>query len=161
TGDAGRVFARRRIRNDLDVIDGVGRQLIEEVPELCALEWARAAVDLDDDAGVAAQADVVVDVDVDRWNVAQDVERRTTLGRRHVAHDVGRSIRLDLDLLALRGDRLRLELERNLRERNDADVDVGMRRGERDGGKRSRREAKRSDRHAILAECESRNPEAS
>ena len=50
------------------------------------------------------------------------------LRRRHVAHDVGRSVRLDLHLLALRGDRLRLQFRSAISvKRDDADVNVGMR----------------------------------
>ena len=68
-GDTVGVVARRRIGNDLHVIDHVGRHLREKGAELPRLERAGSAVDLDDDARVAPKTDVVVDVDVDRRQV--------------------------------------------------------------------------------------------
>ncbi len=113
------------------MIHRVGGQLREEVSKLCRLEGAGSAVDLNDDAGVATETDDVVDVDVDRRQVAQHVERRASLRGRHVAHDERRAIGLDLNLVALRDDRLLLEAGADLGERNPTDVDVGPRRGAR------------------------------
>ena len=92
---------RGRIRNDLDVIDRVGGQLIEEIAELRSLEGARTTIDLDDDTRVAAQAHVIVDVDVHGGDIAQDVERGAAFGSGHVANDIARPIRLDLNRFAL------------------------------------------------------------
>jgi hypothetical protein len=141
------------------VIDRVGGQLIEEIPELRSLEGARTTIDLDHDSRVAAETDVIVDVDVHSWDIAQDVERGAALGRGHVANDIARPIRLDLDLFALRGDGLSLKLERDLSERDDADVDIGSRGADHDDREGFGAEPKRSNGHAVLARQESSNAE--
>src|SRR5262245_48107986 len=62
--DARRIVSRRRVRNDLDLLDHVRRNGREEITELLWLERTGASVDLHGDRGVAAQADDVVDVHI-------------------------------------------------------------------------------------------------
>ena len=57
---------------------------------------------------------------------------------------------MDLHLVALRGDGLFLELQRDLGEGDHTDVDIGPRRGELDDRQGLRRESERPDEHAIL-----------
>src|SRR6185312_7246807 len=74
-------------------------------------------------------------------------------------HHVGSSIRLELYLLALRRNRLGLERNGDRRKRDDADVNVRMPRAERDGRQCLRRESKRADLYAVLAERKARKVE--
>ena len=122
-GGPGGVIARRRIGNDLDLVDDARRQLREKVAELRRLHRTRAAVDLDDHAGVAAQADDVVDVDVDGGHIAQHVECGAAASRRHVANDVGVAVRSELGGLLVHRNDDGLQLERHRRERHRAEVD--------------------------------------
>ena len=111
TRHARRIVARGRVWDDLDFIYDVSRQLGEKIPELCRLHRSRASIDLDDHAAVAAKAHDIVDVDIDRRDVAQHVQRGATLGGRHIADDVNIAVGGKLDVLPLTRYLERLQLD--------------------------------------------------
>src|SRR6202022_1215050 len=93
--------------------------------ELVRLHRTLATVDLHRHARVAAQAHDVVYVDIDGGHVAQHVQRVAAFGARHVANDIRITIRSELYVLPLPGDRDGLQRERRGRERDRSEVDAG------------------------------------
>ena len=122
--DSGGIVASRRIGDDLDLVHHVCRQLREEIAELRGLERTRAPVDLHDHSRIAAQAHDIVDVDVDRRNAAQHVERSSAASCSHVAHDVCVAIRRELYRLLLGGDVDCVQLQRRRGQRNRSNVNA-------------------------------------
>ena len=123
-----RRVARRRIRNHFDLLDRVRRQLRQEAAELRRLQRTWTSIDLNDDAGVATQTHVVVDIDVNRRHIAQHVERTAASRCCHVAHRVRVAVRRQKHLLLWRGHHHRLQLGRGCGQLERADVNASGRR---------------------------------
>jgi hypothetical protein len=148
--DTFRILPRRWVGNDLDLVHHGGGKLREVVAELSRLQRAGTAVQLDDHIRIAAQAHDVVDVDVHSGDIAEHIERRAALGRRHVAHDVGRPIGRNLYIMPLSRDFKRLQLHR-CGHQGDGSQIHDRRRRDRDRAQPPRRETDGGDVHTISA----------
>jgi hypothetical protein len=119
--------------------------LREENAELLALQWGGPSVDLNDDVAVASKADLVGLIDFDERNVAQDIDRSSARGRRHVFDIVRIPIRRKLLFVTLGFDFLARELRCNAAELDGAEVDDGFVCGDDEIGSRYRRKSKRPE----------------
>src|SRR5690606_5233992 len=94
------LVAGRRVRDDLDAVEGAGREAAEVGGEEVARDRRRPAVDEDGDVLDAAEAHVAVDVDLDGGDGLEGVGGRAAGDGRVVGDAVDRPVDLDLDLLA-------------------------------------------------------------
>ena len=100
-----RAVGRRRVGHDLDPGVLVGRDLQDDLTAVLAGEQARGtAVDQDGDAGVTAQRDVAVRIDLDRGNVAQGVGQRAGRGLQVLGDAVADRVDRGADVVGARGD---------------------------------------------------------
>ena len=119
-----RIIAGRRVGYDLNLVDHVGGELREKIAELRRLQRTGTAVDLHDHTGVAAQADNVIDVDIDRGDIAQHVECGAAFVGRHIADHVGVPVWSEAHFLPLPGYHLRLQRDRHCFESHSSNVNA-------------------------------------
>ena len=123
--DAGRAFRRefrRRIVDDLDALDALGRQLLQNLGTVVSGQTARLAVDPNFDARIAAQRDVAVVIDLDRRDVFQRLRSRLTRIRDELRHVERLAIDLQLHRRPLARHRHFLQLFRVFRKVDDTEI---------------------------------------
>ena len=123
--DAGRAFRRefrRRIVDDFDALDALGRQLLQDLRTVVGGQAARLAVDPNFDARIAAQRDVAVVIDLDRRDVFQRLRCRLPRIRDELRHVERLAIDLQLHRRPLARHRHFLQLLRVFRKVDDAEI---------------------------------------
>ena len=152
------LVARRRVRDDLDALDGVGADLLEVGREELAADGHGPPVDVDRHVPAAAQGDVVVLVHLDGGQRLERFEHVVARRDRLVADVVDRAVGALLDELALGLDAHAFE---HLGRLFEADLaEVGGRAGADGGRAVLRGVAHDADAHVVVAGAEGGEVEA-